>query len=161
VPDARGAGWLLLFAGALTLYRLVRWRADRTLREPLVWVLHLGYAWVAVGLLLLGASVAGELLSTTAALHALTAGAIGTMPLAVMSRATLGHTGRALTANRMTTLLYLSVTGAAVLRVVSPALGEMSTPALHLSATLWVIAFGGFAVTYAPMFFGQRAGAGS
>lgn len=159
VPDARGAGWLLLFAGALTLYRLVRWRADRTLREPLVWVLHLGYAWVAVGLLHLGASVAGELLSTTAALHALTAGAIGTMLLAVMSRATLGHTGRALTANRVTTLLYLSVTGAAILRVVSPALGEMSTPALHLSATLWVIAFGGFAVTYAPMFFGQRSGA--
>jgi uncharacterized protein involved in response to NO len=126
-------------------------------REPHVWVLHLGYAWVVVGRLLLGAWIAGDIRSTTAALHALTPGAIGIMPLAVMSRATLGHTGRPLTANRIATLLYLSVTGAALLWVLSPALGELSTPALHLSATLWVIALAGFAVIYAPTFFGHSA----
>ncbi|MDA0366988.1 MAG: NnrS family protein [Proteobacteria bacterium] len=159
VPEARGAGWLLWFAGALTLYRLARWRPDRTLGEPLVWVLHLGYAWLAAGLLLLGASVAFDGLSTTAALHALTAGAIGTMPLAVMSRATLGHSGRPLTATRVTTVLYLCASGAAILRVVSPILGTMEIAALHLSAALWIIAFGGFALTYAPLFFAPRTDA--
>ncbi len=157
VPEARGAGGLLIFAGGLTLYRLVRWRPDRTRGEPLVWVLHLGYAWLGVGLVLLGLSIATDVLLSTAALHALTAGAIGTMPLAVMSRATLGHTARTLTANRVTTLLYLCVSAAAVLRVLSPILGSMEIAALHLSATLWVIAFGGFAVAYAPMFFAPRA----
>jgi uncharacterized protein involved in response to NO len=92
-------------------------------------------------------------------LHALTAGAIGTMPLAVMSRATLGHTGRALSANAVTTLLYLCVSAAAILRVLSPMLGDMQTGALHLSATLWIMAFAGFALTYAPMFFRPRVDA--
>ncbi len=157
VPEARGAGSLLIFAGGLTLYRLVRWRPDRTRGEPLVWVLHLGYAWLGVGLVLLGLSIVTDVLLPTAALHALTAGAIGTMPLAVMSRATLGHTGRALTADRVTTLLYLCVSAAAILRVLSPVLGGMEIAALHVSATLWIIAFGGFAVAYAPMFFASRA----
>lgn len=160
VPDARGTGWLLLFAGGMTLYRLARWRPHRTLAEPLVWVLHLGYAWLAAGLLLLGGTIGFDLFSPTAALHALTAGAIGTMPLAVMSRATLGHTGRPLAATRVTTGLYLCVSAAAILRVLSPVLGGMETPALHLSATLWIVAFGGFALAYAPMFFGPRADSG-
>lgn len=131
-------------------------------RGPHLWVLHLGYAWVAVGLLLLGASIASGILSMTAALHVLTAGPIGTMPLAVMSRATLGHTDQPLPANRITTLTNLIVTCAALMRVLSPTLGELSTPALHVSATLWIITLAGFAVIYAPIFFGQRAdGTGS
>jgi uncharacterized protein involved in response to NO len=146
----------LIFAGGLTLYRLIRWRVDRTLREPLVWVLHLGYAWLGGGLLLLGLSITSDVITPAAALHALTAGAIGTMPLAVMSRATLGHSGRPLAANGVTTLLYLCVSAAAVLRVLSPVWAGHETAALHLSATLWVIAFAGFAVAYAPMFFGRR-----
>ncbi len=155
-PEARATGWLLLAAGLVTLVRLARWRADRTLAEPLVWVLHLGYAWLAVGLLLLGAALALDAWPPSAALHALTAGAMGTMPLAVMSRATLGHTGRALTASRVTTLLYLCVSAAALLRVLSPALGAMETAALHLSATLWIMAFAGFALAYLPMFLAPR-----
>jgi uncharacterized protein involved in response to NO len=158
-PEVGATGWLLLAAGLVTLVRLVRWRADRTLAEPLVWVLHLGYAWLAVGLLLLGAALAFGALTPSAALHALTAGAIGTMPLAVMSRTTLGHTGRALSANAVTTLLYLCVSAAALLRVLSPMLGDMQTGALHLSATLWIMAFAGFALTYAPMFFRPRVDA--
>lgn len=74
----------------------------------------------------------------------------------MMSGATLGHTGRPLTANGITTLLYLGISGAALLRVSSPALGEWSTPALHLCMTLWVIAFAGFAVIYALILFGYR-----
>jgi uncharacterized protein involved in response to NO len=77
-----------------------------------------------------------------------------------MSRATLGHTGRPLAATRVTTGLYLCVSAAAILRVLSPVLGGMETPALHLSATLWIVAFGGFALAYAPMFFGPRADSG-
>ena len=96
---------------------VLRWRGHRTLPEPLLWVLHLGYAWIPAGLLLtsIGAFSPG-LVSPVAGLHALTAGAIGTMTLAVMTRDTLGHTGGALPADRGTLLIYACVSFEAVLR---------------------------------------------
>lgn len=158
-PESWAAAVLLLLAGVMTALRLARWRFDRTLSEPLVWILHLGYAWLAAGFLLLAAAAAFGAPTPAAALHGITAGAMGVMPLAVMTRATLGHTGRPLQANRSTVLIYAAVTAAAVLRIVSPSLGDAATPALHLSAALWIAAFFGFALVYAPMFFGPRADA--
>ena len=86
-------GPLLLAAGIAAALRLARWRGLATVKEPLLLVLHLGHGWLAIGLVLLGASELTDLVPASAALHALTAGAIGTMILAVMTRATLGHTG--------------------------------------------------------------------
>jgi len=98
VPDSIITSWVELAAGVAVGVRLVRWRGAATLREPLLWVLHLGYGWLALGFVLSAASGLMTLLPPTTALRALTTGAIGTMTLAVMTRASLGHTGHALIA---------------------------------------------------------------
>src|SRR5690606_37154958 len=103
VPEHPLAGAALLAAGALQLARLVRWQGRQTLAEPLVWSLHLGFLWLPLGLLLLGLGVfLPSALPATAGLHALTAGAVGAMTLAVMTRATLGHRRRPLQAGAPT-----------------------------------------------------------
>jgi uncharacterized protein involved in response to NO len=97
-PDATITPVMLVLGGTASALRLSRWCGFATLREPLVFVLHAGYAWLALGLAWMGLNGAFGWVPPGAAVHALTAGAIGTMTLAVMTRATLGHTGRALAA---------------------------------------------------------------
>jgi len=119
-PHNQVTSWTA-FAAALALgIRLARWRGATSWHEPLLWVLHLGYAWLGFGFLLLALNGVTALLPQTAALHALTTGAIGTMTLAVMTRASLGHTGRTLAAGPGTTTIYALVTLAAALRVLAP-----------------------------------------
>ncbi|HEX6141208.1 MAG TPA: NnrS family protein [Geminicoccaceae bacterium] len=154
-PDAVPAAALLSVAGALHLLRLARWRGTRTAAEPLVLILHVGYGWLALGLLLLGLEGLGLLPIPLAALHALTAGAIGTMTLAVMTRASLGHTGRPLTAGRLTVLIYVLVVAGSLLRVVAPAL-PASALLLMLASLLWGGAFLLFVAGYGPM-LGRRS----
>jgi uncharacterized protein involved in response to NO len=150
-PDSPAAGLLLLVGALLNLWRLVRWRGNATAAEPLLLVLHVGYAWLVLGAALLGLSLLGANLPQSAAIHALTAGAIGTMILAVMTRATLGHTGRDLSADRVTELVYLLVTLAAIRRVAA-ALGTAWTmPLFVASACFWVAAFGSFVAGYGRM----------
>lgn len=137
-------------AGAAVLVRLSRWRGLRTLREPLLVVLHLGYAWLGVGLVLLGLDLASG-----TALHALSVGAVGTMTLAVMTRASLGHSGRPLRAGAGTTAIYALITLAALLRVLAPYLGGVM--AMSLAGLAWTAAFGLFAVLYGPLLlFGRQ-----
>jgi len=145
VPDFLGTAVLLTLAGAALAVRLSRWRGLSTLRDPLLFILHLGYGWLAFGLMLLG------LTGSSAALHALTVGAIGTMTLGVMTRASLGHTGRALAADRATRALYLLVTAAALLRLLSPIAGAQALLLLSLSGLTWSAAFATFALHYAPI----------
>lgn len=157
LPEQAPAGFLLLIASAFGAIRLSRWRGLGTLSEALVWSLHLGYAWVVVGLGLLGLSVLLASLPASAALHALTAGAIGTMTLAVMTRATLGHTGRELAATPATITIYVAVTLSALARVAS-GLGVMDDiPLLEVSGMLWVFTFLLFSVVYGPMLLGNRS----
>lgn len=158
-PDWAGTGLLCLLAGLGNGWRLARWRGHRTLAEPLVWVLHLGYGWVAVGLGLLGLSIWFPDLPPSAPVHALTAGAMGTMTLAVMTRATLGHTGEALSAGTGTTAIYLLVTAAALLRVLSSILEAGGSLALAFGALCWAGAFGLFVVLYAPLLIARRRSA--
>jgi uncharacterized protein involved in response to NO len=148
LPGDRISSAAELVAGIALAARLMRWRGGATLREPLLWVLHLGYAWLALGLVLLGLSGFVSALPPTAALHALTVGAIGTMTLAVMTRATLGHTGRPLVAGRGTTTIYLLVTLAAVLRLLAPLDDERYLLLLSLAGAAWSGAFGLFALCY-------------
>jgi uncharacterized protein involved in response to NO len=151
LPDHAAVGTAVMLAGVLQLVRLARWRGWRTWSEPLVLVLHAGYAWVPLGLLLLGASVAGAGFPATAAVHALTAGAIATMILAVMTRASLGHTGRELRANAATCALYASVTVGAVVRVLA-GLGVIDYRlGIEASGGLWALAFAVFVLAYAPL----------
>ena len=149
VPETRAAAVGELVAGAALALRLLRWRGHEAWREPLVWSLHLGYAWLVVGFLLLGADGLGLFLPSSTALHALTVGAIGTMTLAVMTRASLGHTGRPLTAGTGTTTIYLLVTLAAILRLTAPLADAAQLLLLDLAGAAWSGAFGLFVVLYA------------
>ena len=151
-PYALIIGVLMVLAGAANAVRLWRWRGWLVRREALVWILHAGYAWVAVGLLLLGLSaIAPTAVPFTAGIHALTAGSMGVMTLAMMTRATRGHTGRPRVADRSTTLIYAAILLAAVVRVCAPFHAEWSPALLGVSAILWSLAFLGFAVAYGPM----------
>lgn len=158
-PEARVTGGLAILAGAALAVRLARWRGDQTLREPLLWILHLGYGWLAFGFLLVGVNALIPLLPAAAALHALTVGAIGTMTLAVMTRASLGHTGRALVAGRYTTAIYVMITLAALLRVTAPLFGDYFVTALSLAALAWCGAFSFFALFYFGPLTEPRIGA--
>lgn len=153
-PEAAISGVLALLAAALGAIRLAGWRGHRTLTEPLVWVLHLGTAWLVLGWALLGAAILIPGLDPASALHALTAGAMGTMTLAMMTRATLGHSGRALTAGVGTTLCYGLVGLAALTRVLAPLVPDAAALLYALSGLAWIGAFGLFVVLYAPLLTG-------
>ena len=150
IPGSIAASVLELGAGIGLFVRLLRWRGFSTAPEPLLWVLHLGYFWLALGLVLLGNQrrVAG--LPQSAAVHALTVGAIGTMTLAVMTRASLGHTGRTLSAGPGTAAIYAAITLAALLRLGAP-LGGNYLLILSLAAAAWSGAFSLFVLLYAGM----------
>ncbi len=154
-------GWvtmgLLTLAAIFQAVRLARWGGLRTLRDPLVSILHIGYAWIPIGLLLLGLGAAG-LVPQSAAVHALTAGAMATMILAVMTRATLGHTGRELRASGATIAVYVLVTVGAVLRVAAPLGYAEYTLAMQLSALVWGGALLMFLLFYGPILFRPRLG---
>ncbi len=158
VLPGTASGVMLLGAGALHLLRLARWRGHRTLREPLVLVLHLGYLWLGVGALLLGAALSGLGWDATTALHALSMGAIGTMTLAVMTRAALGHSGRPLRADGWTVVIYALVTIATAGRLAVPWWGEGGRLA---AALLWGGAYLLFALRYLPVLASPRLPAGA
>lgn len=156
VPEWTGTGVLLVTSGLLNLARLARWAGERTVRDPLVLVLHAAYLFVPAGLLVCGLGVLfpGSV-PPVAGFHVFGVGAIGSMTLAVMARATLGHTGRALAADRVTCLIFTTIILAAPARLAAVFLPEM-TALLHVSATLWAVAFLGYALRYGPMLVRPR-----
>ncbi len=149
VPENIVTHWACLVAGTAHCLRLSRWRGFSTLREPLLWVLHLGYGWLGLGFLLLGFDALMPWLPQTTALHALTVGAVGTMTLAVMTRATLGHTGRPVVAGPGTVAIFGLVTMAATVRLLAPLGGAQHYMfMLSLAGAAWSGAFGLFALLY-------------
>ena len=156
LPTADAVGLILIAGGTLNLWRLLRWRGGRAVDELLLLVLHVGYAWLVAGVVLLGLSILVPSVPQSAAIHALTAGAMGTMILAVMTRATRGHTGRELSADGETGLIYLLVTLAAMTRVAAAFAEQLYVPLLIFSAVCWIAAFGGFIFSYGPMLVGSQ-----
>ena len=148
-PQALVTGWLWVAAGLLNLVRLLRWYGWLTWREPLVLALHVGFGWVVLALLVMGGAILGVGLPITDAIHALTTGAVGMMTLAVMTRASLGHTGRPKHAGALTTCLYLLVNVGALLRVFGPSF-DSSHLVLGLAAMSWSAAYLLFALIYGP-----------
>ena len=151
LPDYMGTGIVLAVASVLGLVRLSRWHGIHTWAQPLVLILHVGYLWLVAGLAALSVSVLmPNILPTATALHVLTTGAIGTMVLAIMTRATRGHTGRPLLADGVTVLIYVLVNLGAILRVTAPFLPLDYSLAIGLSGLVWGSAFIVFAIAYGP-----------
>ena len=144
-PEGALAGAGLLLAGGLQAVRLARWRGLRVWRSPLLAMLHLAFAFIPAGLAALGLASLGVWPAVTG-FHLLGIGGIGGMTLAVMIRASLGHTGRALVAGRALTMAFCSVALAAVVRVAVP-----HGPGLWLAAALWTAGFGLFILHFAPV----------
>lgn len=157
-PSNLVSGLALALAGVLHLVRLARWAGDRTAAEPLLWVLHLGYLFLPVGAL--GMALEGlspGVLGIAAAQHLWMAGAIGLMTLAVMTRATLGHTGRNLTAGAGTSALYGAILIAVVARLSAGIWTEQAGGLNTLSGIAWICAFAGYAALYGPLLLRAKA----
>lgn len=157
-PDGAAAGWLAALVAIAQGVRLSRWRSARVRGEPILWVLHVGYAWMPVGFalkalwLLAGAGWAVNWV------HALTMGAFGTMILAVMTRAALGHTGRDLTVGGSIAAAYVLLTLGVATRVFVPALWPSQyLGTLLVSGFLWTAAFVLYLIVYAPILALPRA----
>lgn len=156
-PGGVSVGWLSLAAAILNGLRLTGWKGWKVMDQPIAWILHLGYAWLVTGLAVRGIALAGDIMTETTALHVLTVGAVGSMTLAIMTRAGLGHTGRDLKAAPAITLAYLLISAATVLRVGGPLLyPEAQHIAIMLAGAAWCLAFGMFSVVYWPILTGPR-----
>jgi uncharacterized protein involved in response to NO len=156
-PTATATGVLFLVAAAVQAVRLRRWEGVRTWQEPLVLILHLGYAFVPLGFLLGGISILlPQALAGTAALHCWTVGAVGTMTLAVMTRATRGHTGHGLEASKLTVTIYGAILAAAILRIGAGIFPQAYLGLVEGAAMAWMLAFGLFLFEYGPMLLGPR-----
>jgi uncharacterized protein involved in response to NO len=156
-PAEAPTGMLVLLAAILQAVRLARWSGIRTLADPLVFILHVGYAWLPIGMTLLGLSLMSYV-PRSAAVHALTAGAMATMILAVMTRASLGHTARELKANAATITLYVLVTVGAVLRVSASLTLIDYRIGMDVAGSAWGAALLLFLVAYAPVLWKPRLG---
>jgi uncharacterized protein involved in response to NO len=157
-PAGRAAGLVAALAALAQTVRASQWRSLKTLRLPIVWVLHLAYWWLPLGLALKACYLLGEASYGMFWLHALTMGAAATMILAIMTRASLGHTGRALIANPAIALAYGLLTAAAAVRVFG--LWISAGPykyVIVLAGSLWTAGFGLFLLVYAPILWGPRA----
>lgn len=150
-PAGLPSALLLAVAAVACAWRLARWQGIHTVADRLVLVLHVGWAFLPLGLALAALHAAAPATVPAAAgIHALGVGAIGTMTLAVMTRASLGHTGRPLVASRTTQAVYAAVVAAATARV-AMAFAEDGFVLMHVAAGCWIAAFAGFVVAYAPL----------
>lgn len=152
VPQAMLTGAAMMLAGGLHLVRLARWAGFRTGAEPLVAVLHAGYLFLPLGALALGAEILlPGWIGMAAAQHLWMGGAIGLMTLAVMTRATLGHTGQPLSAGAGTVILYGALVLAVLSRVVAGAWPGAASMLYATSGLAWIAGFGGFVLLYGPL----------
>ncbi len=156
LPENIVTAYLSLAAGILHLVRLARWSGWRALPEPLLWILHVGYFFVPLGFVAIGLSALDlEVSPPVGALHIWMAGAIGVMTLAVMTRASLGHAGRPLSATPAVTAVYLLVLGSIALRFIA-SFDVAPVWILYTSAGAWIAGFAGFCVLYWPILTARR-----
>ncbi len=157
LPEWPLSGWALALAALMHIVRLHRWAGIRTMAEPLVAVLHVGYLFVPFGFALLSLAVLfPNHVSAAAGTHALGAGAIGTMTLAVMMRATLGHSGRDVKAGITAKLIFAAVLISVAARLVAALFSDTSFVTLHMAAFGWLLAFAGFGLGFAPILLKAR-----
>jgi uncharacterized protein involved in response to NO len=146
-PKESFTGTALVASGALQGLRLMRWAGDRTWRDRLVLVLHGAYAFVPIGFVLAGLASLG-MVPSGAGVHAWSGGALGIITLAVMSRASLGHTGRPLVASVATQALYVLILASVLARICAALHPEWAMGLLPIAGLAWAAAFLGFAAAY-------------
>ena len=155
LPNSANA--LVLFsAAALHYMRLIRWRFWVTLRKPLVWSLHLSYAFIPTGLLFFGLNQASDLINTSQAIHSITVGAMGLMILSMISRVSLGHTGREIQVGKLMTSAFIMLFLAALMRTFGQLLTDNYLHVILSSAVLWAIAYSCFVITFIPILIKKR-----
>lgn len=157
MPGSTITGVLAIVAALVHGFRLSRWKAFDTISNPLLFVLHVAYFWLPLGYALLAFSAFGWVFSATAALHALTMGAIGSMILAVTTRVSLGHTGRPLQAARLTVFAYWVFMIAVLVRVFGPLSGTSYLLMIDISAVGWILSFAIFCWVYWPILTRARS----
>jgi uncharacterized protein involved in response to NO len=150
LPGSSILGAFSLVVAALVVLRWWNWQPWKTLHEPMLWVLHLGYLWLAAGLMLRGAALLTGALPEITALHAVTVGAIGSLAIGMMTRVTLGHTGHAMAAGPFMTAAFATVNVAAVLRLTG------TSGLLPIAGTLWTLAFAVYFVRFLPIMIAPR-----
>jgi len=161
LPGSKTAGAVAVVAGLLVACRMIGWRTPKVLNSPILWILHLGYAWLAFGLAFKGVAIITGVVAEITAIHALTIGAVGSMTMGVMSRAALGHTGRELKVSTAISVAYILISLAAIIRVSSAALpAGLHDEAMLISGAVWISAFLIFAVTYWPVLTRPRVSLG-
>ncbi|MGD0642792.1 MAG: NnrS family protein [Roseiarcus sp.] len=161
-PDWRWSGALAVAAGLGNLWRLSRWRGLSARKDPLVLVLHVGFLLAALGFVTIGAhALWPAVVPSAAGVHVWAVGAVGVMTLAMMTRATLGHAGRALVASTATRLAYLSVIVAMLARVGMALLPAFTISLMDVAAGAWILAFAAFLAGYAPMLLRPVGAAGN
>lgn len=156
-PHSALSGVLLLLAGVLHVARLTRWRGVSVLASPLLVMLHVAYVFIPLGLLVSGFSALG-LMDQIAAVHLLGIGAIGGMTVAVMMRASLGHTGRALVAGPVLTVGFVLLLLAAVARIAGNIIPGLDIDGVHVSAGLWTLSFAVVCLRMLPWLLVENAG---
>lgn len=154
--DVFATGMAFVLMALINGYRLFKFNPAKAFADPMVWVLHVGFLWMITGFALLGAASFGVLPISTA-LHAMTAGAIGTMCIGMMCRVALGHTGRDISADTLTIVMFSLIQVAAIIRV----FGSMLMPdhydrIIEASGGLWAVVFLIYAFRYAPILFSSR-----
>lgn len=158
LDDAMMTGSIALIAGLVNALRMRGWGSFATSRHPILWILHVGYAWLSLGLILRGAAELTGHVPLDAGLHALTLGCIGCMIIGMMSRVALGHTGRPIVAATPIVMAYWLLNLAALARVASPLISDDTLRSISLMASggLWSLTFALFAATYWPILSRQR-----
>jgi uncharacterized protein involved in response to NO len=157
-PQAWFSGILAALAAAAHGLRLAGWRSSRTRGEPILWIMHVAYAWLPLGFALKAFALLGDFAWASRWQHAFGAGVLATMILAVMTRVSLGHTGRPLIVSRAIVAAYVLLTAAALLRVFGIALFPAHyLLTLTVAATAWMLSFGIFLLCYAPILWRPRA----
>jgi len=156
-PDSLVTALFAAIAAGVHFTRLAGWYTIKLWSEPLLWILHLGYAWIALGFALLALSAAGIDAAAGSSLHAFTAGSIGALTLGMMARVSLGHTGRMLEPSPVMTWAFVAINLGALIRVVVPLFFPAAySQGMTVAGLMWMAAFGLFAAIYTPMLLRSR-----
>jgi uncharacterized protein involved in response to NO len=146
---------LLITTGCLQMVRMLSWQSFKTIKTPLLWSLHLSYLNMGIGFIMVGISYFAEVINFSSAIHIVTIGTIGTMIIAMMSRVSLGHTGRALQINGWVSCSFISLLAATLARFLMPTL-NWTMSGYILAASCWVVGFSIFVFYYTPILLTAR-----